>query len=151
MPEPMKDLLDRLGEQAMECRELIREMHGLQKDIRLATRDANEAIKLAREVTVIVAGVAHQAINQDISEILQTSVHHHVQIMGDAIKEQVYKSMHDINDEVVHYSRTVMDSLGPLEAIVEKRNILEDKWQKTTEEHIEFLAELKRAQAKYDK
>lgn len=35
------DLIDQLGKEAMVCRQLIREMHGAQKDLRQCIREAN--------------------------------------------------------------------------------------------------------------
>lgn len=51
MTQPdMASLIDRLGQTAKECRELIKDMHAAQKDLGMVIRESKDAGRVLREV-----------------------------------------------------------------------------------------------------
>src|SRR5262249_59265767 len=83
----IETLLDRLGKEGLACRELIREMHECQKDMKATAKTLNEASKRAEEMALTLVVAAQKAVDQKVHDIIVAHMRQAVQGISDAMDD----------------------------------------------------------------
>lgn len=99
MPQkpPSPDLLDRLGETALACKDLIREMHAAEKDLKAT-------IKEAQQVGVVLAAVITDTIKTNLDEAATREI----AALGEQTKQAMSASCEKIRREFDSYAEPLM-------------------------------------------
>lgn len=101
------NLIDRLGQTAMECRQLIRAMHEADQTLRTTVKDARTVIEELKEA-------ADKAVDEDIDAI----VHKYVDELGDHTRKAMSDTSRKIIAEFDRLAKPLMGALDEIKVVV---------------------------------
>ena|SRR5215467_6123072 len=133
----IETLLDRLGKEALACRELIREMHECQKDTKQVIKDLNAANKRAEEMALMLVVAAQKAVDQKVHDIVVSHIQDAARGVNDAMHDLMDRQSKKIEDEFDRVSELVMGNVALLNDVVDKRRELEKIWMDEDTERLE--------------
>jgi hypothetical protein len=102
------DLLDRIGQAAMDARQVIREAHEAQQDLKMAIREYREAITHLRERTNRALLVSQQ----DIADTINRTIEQSSEAIYEACLQVVGEKMEQLGQVIDQELTQLRDSLS---------------------------------------
>jgi hypothetical protein len=148
-----KDLVDRLTETAVECRELIRDMHAAEKDLRAVIKEARA---IRDELKTVIEDTVKMNVDEVVSREIDKLGEHTQQAMAatsrkilsefDKLSEPLMQSFGDIGNAQKNLSDQLMSAFAQFEENRRNLQLLEVKIGEALNERIdgrvqEILAE----------